>query len=97
MKIKHSDHNILQTKTVGRMVLLMKDLMKYSKNYSDVLDIEKDKNTKDAIENSLKASRFLLKMHHLALNSLKVFNNKTHPEQLKHMFSEELHDRYRMP
>ena len=97
MKMKHCDHNILQTRTTARMILLIKDLMKYSKHYSDVLNTEENKGTKDAIENSLKEGRFLLKMHHLALNSLKVFNNKTHPEQLKYMFSEELYDRYRMP
>ncbi len=97
MKIKHCDNSILQTRTAGRMILLIKDLMKYSKHYSDVLDAEGNKDTKDAVENSLKEVRFLLKMHHLALNSLRVFNHKTHPEQLKYMFSEELHDRYRMP
>lgn len=97
MSSKKYDHSVLQTKTVARMVILIKDLMKHSKSFLDNPHSKIDKELQEKIETNLSDARLLLKLHHLALNSLKNFNGKIHSEQLKYIFSGAHGERYKMP
>ena len=104
--MKKFDPSLLQSRSGSQMIILIlkltKKMMEYRKEwYRSVKDdpnfVSTDIIVDDEYTELTNEVKMLKKSHHLALNSLKNFNAKTHSEQLKYLFSGVHRERYKMP